>query len=187
MATRETSKRAARRRAKTTNDRAAHARRAKASDVQDPQRTSAEGPRARGAEPTCVLSHFVAVDVLWAAVASSQAAAPATPTAGERAEADSTGEAAEAGSTGESAEADSTGEGAEAGSTDDAVRSDGGVTAQNGADAARSPEASCTPASDAAVRRRRIAERAYALAEASGFRLAPFDAWLRAERELEAA
>ena len=46
---------------------------------------------------------------------------------------------------------------------------------------ARTPAAAPSPAE----RHRSIAARAFAIAEAAGFRIAPFEAWLRAERELD--
>lgn len=159
MATRDTSKKAARRRAKTNpaDDRATRARRAKAPGAPAWQAVALEAaPTPRHHEPTP--SPLVAVDVLWAAVASARTRRPsndAEPNLAPAPIGTSTPEAEPA---------------LDAAPTLNAT-----------------PVLDATPALDTTLLRHRIAQRAYALAEASGFRIDPFHAWLRAEREIVAA
>jgi hypothetical protein len=178
MATRETSKQAARRRAKTNpaDDRAARPRRAKAPGAPAWQAPACEAaPSAR--RDDLVPSPLVAVDVLWAAVTSAR-----TPRAEPRGEAPA--RTAAPGSEPTLPGPSSTDAQAPL-RTCDAAR----LVALEPAPAAPTAPAALTaePAPDPTARRRRVAERAYALAEASGFRVDPFHAWLRAERELGVA
>lgn len=163
MATRTTSKQAARRRAKTTavDDRSARPRRAKAPEAAPPSLAWRAGATA----PADVAPYpLVAVDVLWAAVAS---AAPyrATPTAPLVAP-NLTGEL-------------------EPGH--DAVVIEASCEPAHNAAAIEAKSKRHESRDEAAGRQRQIALRAYAIAEASGFRMAPFDAWLYAERAIVAS
>ncbi len=189
MATRETSKQAARRRAKTNpaDERAARSRRAKAPGA--PAWLTIAGvvaAREDAHEP----SPLVAVDVLWAAVMAGRAPraeAPAPPVA-PRAETPAP-PAAEVVALRTEAPAPTAAEvvapRAETTTppaTEVVAPAPRGETVPPGPPGAEAAE----PALEAAARQRRIARRAYALAEANGFRIAPFDAWLRAEREVDA-
>lgn len=162
MATRTTSKQAARRRAKTTavDDRSARPRRAKA-----PEAAARSLAWCAAAAPADVAPYpLVAVDVLWAAVASATPyrATPAAPTApalvAPAPERHDTIAVVQESRTPERDERDA-------------------VAVQQ-----RREQRDAS-----AGRQRRIALRAYAIAEASGFRMAPFDAWLHAERAIVAA
>ncbi|MCU0681592.1 MAG: hypothetical protein MUF34_04935 [Polyangiaceae bacterium] len=178
MATRTTSKQAARRRAKTTavDDRSARPRRAKAPEAAPPSLAWRAGPPA----PADVAPYpLVAVDVLWAAVASATIyrATPAAPLV-----APNLISALEQGHDAVAVEPS-----AEPVHDAASVDASGELEPSRGAPTVEAKSERHPSRDVAAERQRQIALRAYAIAEASGFRMAPFDAWLYAERAIVAS
>jgi hypothetical protein len=191
MASRTTSKQAARRRAKTTavDDRSARPRRAKAPEAAPPSLAWRAGTPA----PADVAPYpLVAVDVLWAAVASATIyqATPAAPLVAPNliGALEPGHDAVAVETSGEPVHDAAVLETSSELEHDVASVDASGELEPSRAAPTVAVKSERHPSRDlAAERQRQIALRAYAIAEASGFRMAPFDAWLYAERAIVAS